>query len=80
MRPAELKNLHWRDIMPANNREGHEIVVLFVQDKGKSRQLVAPKSVADYLERISAVSKATESNDRISAPSTANRLNRSTSI
>ena len=51
MRPAALKNLHWRDIMPANNREGHEIVVLFVQGKGKSRQLVAPKSVADYEER-----------------------------
>jgi integrase len=31
MRPAEMKNLRWRDIMPAKDREGREIVVLFVQ-------------------------------------------------
>jgi integrase len=58
MRPAEMKNLRWRDIMPAKDREGREIVVLFVQGKGKSRKLVAPKSVGDYLERIRAISKA----------------------
>ena len=65
MRPAEMKNLRWRDITPANDREGREIVVLFVQGKGKSRKLVAPKSVGDYLERIRATSKATELNDRV---------------
>ena len=65
MRPAEMKNLRWRDIMPAKDREGREIVVLFVQGKGKSRKLVAPKSVGDYLERIRATSKATELNDRV---------------
>ena len=59
MRPAEMKNLRWRDIMPAKDREGREIVVLFVQGKGKSRRLVAPKSVGDYLERIRVISKAT---------------------
>lgn len=48
MSPAEIKNLRWRDIMPAKDREGREIVVLFVQGKGKSRKLVAPKSVGDY--------------------------------
>jgi len=65
MRPAEMKNLRWRDIMPAKDREGREIVVLFVQGKGKSRKLVAPKSVGDYLERIRTISKATEPDDRV---------------
>ncbi len=65
MRPAEMKNLRWRDIMPAKDREGREIVVLFVQGKGKSRKLVAPKSVGDYLERIRAISKATQPEDRV---------------
>ena len=65
MRPAEMKNLRWRDIMPAKDREGREIVVLFVQGKGKSRKLVAPKSVGDYLERIRVISKATEPDDRV---------------
>jgi integrase len=27
MRPVEMKNLRWRDIMPAKDREGREIVV-----------------------------------------------------
>jgi len=65
MRPAELKNLRWRDIMPAKDREGREIVVLFVQGKGKSRQLVAPKSVGGYLDRIRAMSKATKPDNRV---------------
>ena len=65
MRPSEMKNLRWRDISPAKDREGREIVVLFVQGKGKSRKLVAPKSVGDYLERIRAISKATEPQDRV---------------
>jgi len=65
MRPAEMKNLRWRDIMPAKDREGREIVVLFVQGKGKSRKLVAPRSVGDYLERIRAISKATAPDDRV---------------
>lgn len=52
MRPSEAKNLRWRDITTGADREGRELVVLFVQGKGKSRKLVAPKSVGDYFERI----------------------------
>src|ERR1700744_3152 len=65
MRPAEMKNLRWRDIMPAKDREGREIVVLFVQGKGKSRKLVAPKRGGEYLERIRVISKATDPEDRV---------------
>lgn len=62
---TEMKNLRWNDIMAAKNREGREIVVMFVQGKGKSRKLVAPKSVGDYLEHIRTISKATDPNDRV---------------
>jgi integrase len=65
MRPVDMKNLRWRDIMPAKDREGREIVVLFVQGKGKSRNLVAPKSVGNYLDRIRVISKATAPDDRV---------------
>lgn len=65
MRPPEAKNLRWCDIAPAKDRDGKEIVVLFVHGKGKSRKLVAPKSVGDYLERIRALSKATQPNDAV---------------
>jgi integrase len=57
MRPSEAKNLRWRDITTSKDREGRELVVLFVQGKGKSRKLVAPKSVGDYFERIREVTK-----------------------
>lgn len=65
MRPPEAKNLRWRDVMTAKDREGREIVVLFVQGKGKSRKLVAPKSVGDYLERVRELSKATKPDDPV---------------
>ena len=65
MRPPEAKNLRWRDIMKAKDREGREIVVMFVQGKGKSRKLVAPSSVGDYLERVRALSKATKPDDPV---------------
>ena len=65
MRPPEAKNLRWRDVMPSEDRDGREIVVLFVQGKGKQRKLVAPKSVGDYLERIRALSKATKPDDPV---------------
>lgn len=65
MRPSEAKNLRWRDIMPAKDRDGREIVVLFVQGKGKSRKLVAPKSVGDYLERVRDLSKSTKMEDAV---------------
>jgi len=57
MRPSEAKNLRWRDISTSQDREGRELVVLFVQGKGKSRKLVAPKSVGDYFERIREVTR-----------------------
>ena len=65
MRPPEMKNLRWRDIMPTKDREGREIVALFVQGKGKTRRLVAPESVGDYLARIRLISRATEPEDRV---------------
>lgn len=65
MRPPEAKNLRWRDIMEAKDRDGREIVVLFVQGKGKSRKLVAPKSVGDYLERVRKLSKSTKPDDPV---------------
>lgn len=65
MRPPEAKNLRWRDVKPAKDKEGRNIVVLFVQGKGKSRNLVAPESVLEYLERIHAISKATKPDDRV---------------
>lgn len=64
-RPPEAKNLRWRDIMPAKDRDGKEILVLFVQGKGKSRKLVARKSVGDYLDRICATLKATGQDDAV---------------
>lgn len=75
MRPSEAKNLRWCDIRPAKDREGREIVVLFVQGKGKSRNLVAPKSVLDYLERIRAIAKATKPEDRVFTTSTGKPTN-----
>ncbi|MEA3015178.1 MAG: hypothetical protein QOD42_3723 [Sphingomonadales bacterium] len=65
MRPSEAKNLRWRDIASAKDRDGREIVVLFVQGKGKSRKLVAPQSVGDYLDRIRAIAKAQEPDNRV---------------
>jgi integrase len=70
MRPSELKNLRWRDISTAQDRDGRTIAVLFVQGKGKSRSLVAPESVANYLGRIRKISKATKLDDRVFTTST----------
>jgi integrase len=57
MRPSEAKNLRWRDITPAKDRDGNDILVLFVQGKGKSRKLVAIPSVGKYLDRIRTLTK-----------------------
>lgn len=65
MRPAEAKNLRWRDIVPAKDRDGREIVVIYVHGKGKERKLVAPGSVGDYLERIREITKAAGPDDRV---------------
>lgn len=39
--------------------------MIFVQGKGKTRQLIAPKSVGDYLDRVRAQSKATKPDDPV---------------
>ncbi len=63
MRPVEAKNLRWRDVTTAQDRDKRDIVVLFVQGKDKSRKLVAPASVGDYLDRVRKLSKATKPDD-----------------
>jgi integrase len=63
MRPVEAKNLRWRDVTTAQDRDKRDIVVLFVQGKDKSRKLVAPASVGDYLDRVRSLSKATKPDD-----------------
>ena len=65
MRPSEAKNLRWRDITKAKDKDGTDILVIFVQGKGKTRQLIAPKSVGDYLDRVRAHSKVTKSDDHV---------------
>jgi integrase len=65
MRPSEAKNLRWRDITTALDRDKRELVVLAVHGKGKSRKLVAPKSVGDYLDRIKSIAKATGPDDAV---------------
>jgi integrase len=63
MRPPEAKNLLWRDVAIRTDDQGRKFVVLHVRGKSKFRNLVAPGSVADYLERIRAISKNTGDND-----------------
>jgi integrase len=52
MRPSEAKNLRWRDIATQTDRQGRRFVRMNVRGKGKHRELVAPESVATYLDRI----------------------------
>jgi integrase len=52
MRPAEAKNLQWRDVSIRADGEGRKFVVLNVRGKDKARQLVAAGNVANYLERV----------------------------
>jgi len=59
MRPPEAKNLRWRDVAIRKDDQGRTLVVLHVRGKGKFRDLVAAGNVAEYLERVRAVSKAT---------------------
>jgi integrase len=64
MRPPEAKNLRWRDVSPVRaDRQGREFIILHVRGKGKARDLVAAKHVADYIDRIRALSKATKPDD-----------------
>ena len=64
MRPPEAKNLRWRDVSSVRaDRQGREFIILHVRGKDKSRDLVAAKHVADYFERVRAISKATGPDD-----------------
>jgi integrase len=65
MRPPEARNLRWRDISKGKDKEGRELLILSVRGKGMARQLVAPPSVAEYFERIRAISKATGPDDPV---------------
>lgn len=65
MRPAEAKNLRWRDVSVRTDSQGRSFVVLAVRGKGKARSLVAASNVAEYLERIRAIAVAKEPDDRV---------------
>jgi integrase len=65
MRPPEARNLRWRDITYAKDRDGREVAVLSVRGKGKSRKLVAPPSVIEYLERIQEIARAKGPDDHV---------------
>ena len=65
MRPPEAKNLRWRDISTARDKDGQEILVIYVQGKGKTRKLIAPTSVGKYLDRVRDLSKATKPDDPV---------------
>ncbi len=65
MRPPEAKNLRWKDITKAKDKDGTDILVIYVRGKGKERKLIAPQSVGEYLERVRALSKATKPDDAV---------------
>jgi len=70
MRPPEAKNLRWRDVAIRADDQGRKFVVLHVRGKGKFRNLVAAHNVAEYLERIRAIGKATGPDDFVFTTST----------
>jgi integrase len=63
MRPPEAKNLRWRDVAIRTDGQERKFVVLHVRGKDKFRNLVAAGNVAEYLERVRAISKATGDDD-----------------
>ncbi|MDO9223584.1 MAG: site-specific integrase [Caulobacter sp.] len=65
MRPSEAKNLCWRDVAMRADKHGRKFVMLNVRGKGKFRSLVATTNVAEYLERIRTISKATGKDDAV---------------
>jgi integrase len=65
MRPSEARNLRWRDITRAKDRDGRDLVVMFVSGKGRTHRLVAPASVGDYLDRILQISVAKGPDDPV---------------
>jgi integrase len=65
MRPSEARNLRWRDVALKTDKQGRWFVILSVRGKGKFRQLVAAANVAEYLERIRAIGRATKDDDAV---------------
>jgi integrase len=65
MRPPEARNLRWRDVDTLADKHGRKFVTLAVRGKDKFRTLVAPHSVAAYLDRIRSLSKATKPDDYV---------------
>lgn len=63
MRPPEARNLRWRDCDIRTDRVGRKFTCLNVRGKKMYRELVAPESVATYLDRIREISKATKPDD-----------------
>lgn len=63
MRTMEARNLRWRDVDVQTDPQGRRFVCMNVRAKGKFRELVAAQNVATYLDRIKAISSATESDD-----------------
>jgi integrase len=73
MRPPEAKNLRWRDVAIRTDDQKRKFVVLHVRGKDKFRNLVAAGNVAEYLERIRTISKATGDNDFVFTASNGKR-------
>lgn len=63
MRTIEAYNLRWRDIALRSDRQGRPFVCFNVRGKSKYRELIAPHSVAEYLDRIRSISKSTKPDD-----------------
>ena len=70
MRPPEAKNLRWRDVAIKTDAQDRKVVALSVRGKGKFHQLVAAGNVAEYLDRVHAISKATGPDDFVFTTST----------
>jgi len=73
MRPSEAKNLNWRNIDIRKDKQGREFVVMSVHGKDKFRELVATMAVADYLDRIRKISRATKPDDPVFSTPTGKR-------
>jgi integrase len=73
MRPPEAKNLRWRDVAIRTDQQGRKFVILHVRGKDKFRNLVAAHNVAEYLDRIRAIAKATGPDDFVFTTATGKR-------
>lgn len=65
MRTIEARNLRWRDLDERRDRAGRSFLRLVVRGKSKHRELIAPSSVAEYFERIRAITKSARPDDPV---------------